>query len=257
MIVWKTHDLSLTAFLKLSNNISSNLLHAEKQTKKKIHLFPSEFCKLVNTKWDVMTFTVLSRWRFRNRKLQMSFCVLKMSFQSTSVPLASKTNLLEKTQIATPRVCSSVDASQVDFCSWSPFSPVPVHLCPPELQLYPGQDNAHALHGFTSLESSMQPSVSMLMGFSAVCSHVLHHQTHMIAAYLSNLGKMLVSWTQAWSFVKRHLPDCIPLQNTGFLLSWIKWFMNRTHGSCLGHTSPPVTVAALWWGSTSLQQSLI
>lgn len=60
-----------------------------------------------------------------------------MSFQSTSVPLASKTNLFEKKQMRSRQVCSVVDAFQ--------SRPVPAYLCPPGPQLYPGQDKSRAL----------------------------------------------------------------------------------------------------------------
>lgn len=169
--------------------------------------------KLVNTKRDIMTFSVLGRSRSPSGKLQMSFCILKMSFQSTPVSPASKTNLFEKKQIRTPGVCSSVDDSRVTLCFWGPFSPVPAYLCPPGLQLCPGQDKSRVLrdwHGSISLEScSTHPPVSMLTGFSAVCFQVLHHQTHIIAAYLTALGKILVLVTQACSFISGAVMPCM------------------------------------------------
>lgn len=141
---WKTHDLSLAAFSHQRSWVP--------RSKKKIpemsdFSLSSWVFKLVNTKWDIMTFSVLGRWRSPNGKLQMSFwfCNLKMSFQSTSVPLASKTNLFEKKQMRSLQVCGVVDASQVAFCFGGPFSPIPAYLCPPGPQLYPGQDKSRVL----------------------------------------------------------------------------------------------------------------
>lgn len=209
MIVWRTPDLSLTALLNLSNNISSILLDAEKQKKnrKNVGFLPflvgfANWSTLNEISWPLASSVGGDS---PNGKLQMSFCVLKMSFQSTSVPPASKTNLLAKTQIATPGLCSSVDASQVDFCSWSPSSPVPVHLCPSGTPIIPRSGSSPMLCMVPRAWNApcSRPSLRWRV-FSAVCSHVLHPQTHMTAAYPSDLGKMLVSWTQAWSFVKRH-----------------------------------------------------
>lgn len=180
---WKTRDLSLTALANVSIYISTKLLNAGKQRK-----IP-EMWELSFSSW-APPLVSSAGGDPKNGNLQMAFCILKMSFQSTSVPPDSKTNLFEKKQNRTPRVCNGVDASQVAFAS-EPLLVPSQHTSVLLGQLYPGQDKSHALCDWRSsirLESCWtHQSVSMLMGFSAVCFHVLHHQAHIIAIYLSAL----------------------------------------------------------------------
>lgn len=93
-----------------------------------------------------MTFSILGKWTSQNGKLQMSLCILKMSSQATSVPLAYKTNLFEKKQMIKLQDCSIVVASQVTFRFWCPFSLVLANLCPIGPEIYHRQDKSHVLH---------------------------------------------------------------------------------------------------------------
>lgn len=159
--------------------------------------------ELVNTKWDIMTFSVLGRWRSPNGKLQMLFCILKMSLQSISVPPASKTNLFQKIQIMTPRVCSGVDVSLS-----LPRLPCASEALSVPSQLYPGQDKSRALcdwHGSISLESCLtHSSACMLAGFSAVCFHVLHFGVVNASLQFYFRGNYAVcgSWMISWKYKK-------------------------------------------------------